>query len=273
MKPCLKAVGGKTVLLPEILSRLPAKFKTYYEPFFGGGAVFFALATEKRFERAVVGDANKDRMHTYAAIWLDVDAVIRELKKHVYNEKRYYEVRAQDPTKLPVAAAAARHIYLNRTCFNGLFRVNKKGQFNVPFGKYTNPTICDEENLRAVAAVLRETDATIAALDFEKTVFSASRGDVAYFDPPYAPVSATANFTAYTADGFGLAEQVRLRDVAMRLDARGVHVLLSNADVPLVRELYKGFRIEEVQAPRRVNSKGGKRGNVGEVLISGRGAK
>jgi DNA adenine methylase len=269
-RPFLKAVGGKTALLPEILPRLPAKIGTYFEPFLGGGAVFFALAAEKRFERAVLGDLNRERMETYSAIWLDVDAVIRELKKHVYDEKRYYAVRAQSPVSLSVEGAAARHIYLNRTCFNGLFRVNKKGVFNVPFGKYTNPTICDEENLRAVSAVLRKTSATITALDFEKTVFAAKRGDAVYFDPPYAPASETANFTSYTAGGFGPADQERLRDVARKLIDRGVHVLLSNSDTPFVRELYKGFKLEEVQAPRRVNSKGSKRGNVGELLISGR---
>lgn len=272
-KPCLKSVGGKTVLLPEILSRLPAKIKTYYEPFFGGGAVFFALAAEGRFERAVIGDANGDRMSTYSALWLNVDAVIRELKQHVYDEQRYYEVRAQDPAKLSVEAAAARHIYLNRTCFNGLYRVNKKGLFNVPFGRYTNPTICDEENLRAVSATLRKTNPGIAWLDFEKTVHVTKRGDAVYFDPPYVPVSETANFTGYTAGGFGEIDQIRLRDLAMTLDARGVHVLLSNADTPLVRDLYRGFLVESVQAPRRVNSKGGKRGNVGELLISGRNAR
>jgi DNA adenine methylase len=270
-KPFLKAVGGKTVLLPEILPRLPAKIKTYYEPFLGGGAVFFALAAAGRFERAVVSDANEELAITYVALANLTDKVVRALKKHVYDETHYYSVRAQDPLKLEMSVRAARLIYLNKTCFNGLWRVNRKGQFNVPFGRYTNPTICDEENLRAVSLALRRV--TVASLDFEKTVLPAKRGDAVYFDPPYVPVSETANFTAYTAGGFGPDDQARLRDVAKRLDERGVHVLLSNADTPLVRELYKGFRIESVQAPRRVNSKGGKRGNVGELLISGKNTK
>ena len=269
-RPFLKAVGGKTALLPEILPRLPAKIKTYYEPFLGGGAVFFALAAEKRFAQAVIGDMNEDFMCAYRALVMDFDGLVRTLKKHVYDEKRYYEVRAERPEKLLQSARAARLIYLNKTGFNGLYRVNRKGEFNVPFGRYTNPTICDEANLSAVAAVLRGTNTTLVSSDFEITVKKAKRGDVVYFDSPYCPASETANFTAYTSDGFGLTSQERLRDVAKKLIDRGVHVLLSNSDTPLVRKLYKGFKLEEVQAPRRVNSKGGKRGNVGELLISGR---
>ena len=268
-RPFLKSVGGKTALLPEILLRLPAKINTYYEPFLGGGAVFFALAAENRFKRAVLSDANEELVVTYIALANLTDKVVRALKKHMYEEEHYYSVRARDTLKMEMNARAARFIYLNKTCFNGLWRVNKKGKFNVPFGRYTNPTICDEENLRAVAAVLQRT-AVPFATDFEVTVALAKRGDTAYFDPPYAPASATANFTAYTAGGFGPEDQKRLRDVAKKLDERGVHVLLSNSDTPFVRELYRGFKIEKVQAPRRVNSRGDKRGNVGELLISGK---
>jgi DNA adenine methylase len=274
--PFVKAVGGKTFLLPEILKRLPAKINTYYEPFVGGGAVFFALAAEGRFKRAVIGDANKDLMRTYETLTRHLDGaggVVDILEYHtgVHDEAHYYEVRAQKPRELDLARRAARFIYLNRTCFNGLYRVNKKGEFNVPFGRYTNPKICDEENLRACAAILRKT--AIIALDFEQTLIPAKRGDVCYLDCPYIPLSDTANFTTYTSGGFTLEDQTRLRDVAKKLIARGVHVLLSNSDTPLTRKLYRGFKIEEVQAPRRVNSKGGKRGNVGELLISGRNAK
>jgi DNA adenine methylase len=275
--PFLKMVGGKTILLPEILKRLPAKINTYYEPFVGGGAVFFALAAEGRFKRAVIGDANAELMHTCFSLSCSAPAVIRRLKWHAekHSEAHFYEVRAID--KCTPVERAARMIYLNRTCFNGLYRVNKAGRFNVPFGRYTNPKICDEENLLAVEETLYrvpfEDPRADYARDFEQTVLPAKRGDVCYFDPPYAPLSPTANFTTYTAGGFGLAEQTRLRDVAKKLDARGVRVLLSNSDTPLTRKLYRGFKIEEVQAPRRVNSKGGKRGNVGELLISGRNAK
>lgn len=269
--PFIKFVGGKTALLPEILARLPKKINTYYEPFVGGGAVFFALAAEGRFKRAVIGDANEELIRTYRALARNVDVVVQHLKKHVYEEEHYYFVRAKNPRILSDAVAAARFIYLNRTCFNGLYRVNKKGLFNVPFGSYTNPTICDEENLRAVSKVLRETE--IVSAGFQATTELAKRGDVVYCDPPYIPVSVTANFTTYTKGGFDLVDQARLRDFAADLDKRGVRVLLSNADTPVVRKLYRGFKIEEVQAPRRVNSKASKRGNVGELLISGKHSK
>jgi DNA adenine methylase len=265
-RPPIKWPGGKTSLLPEILTRLPQKINTYYEPFLGGGAVFFALAAEKRFKRAALGDSNEELCLTYSALALDPGRVIALLRKHVYEEEHYYAVRALDPKKLTPYAHAARFIYLNKTCFNGLYRVNKKGQFNVPFGRYTNPMICDEENLRAVSGVLAPVE--IGPFDFEKLVAKAKRGDAVYCDPPYAPASDTANFTAYTAGGFGPEEQTRLRDVARKLVDRGVHVLLSNSDTPFARKLYKGFKIEKVRAKRSINSKGDKRGDVGELLIS-----
>lgn len=266
--PWVKWAGGKTALLSEIIPRFPPHINTYYEPFLGGGAVFFAMAAEKRFKRAVLGDVNQDLMRAYSMLASNPDQVIAALKTHVYEEKYYYVVRAKSPRELLPSEQAARLIYLNRTCYNGLYRVNRKGGFNVPFGRYTNPTICDEENLRAASEVLR--DAAFVALDFKDIVAPAKEGDAVYFDPPYTPLSKTSNFTAYTAGGFTDDDQIRLRDVMVKLVEKKVYVLLSNADTPRSRELYKGFRIEEVQAPRRVNSKGGKRGNVGELLISGR---
>lgn len=266
-RPWLKYAGGKTALLPEILPRLPAKIRTYYEPFVGAGAVFFALSAEKRFERAVIGDSNVELMLTYATLGTNPSSVIANLRKHVllHNEAYYYEVRSSRPKT--DAARAARFIYLNRTCFNGLYRVNRKGEFNVPFGSYKNPTICDEELLRSVATTLGRT--TMASTDFEKTVADARRGDAVYFDCPYWPVSNSANFTGYTVGGFTSDDQTRLRDTALRLKQRGVHVLLSNADVPPVRELYSnGFVLHEVSSPRRINSKAKLRGNVGELLIT-----
>lgn len=265
-KPWAKWAGGKTALLPKILPRLPKKIGTYFEPFVGGGAVFFALAAEKRFKRAVLGDMNDDLIETYFSIHNDLDKVIQRLKAHAakHSEEYFYKVRAARGHYI-----ASRFIYLNRTCFNGLYRVNQKGEFNVPFGDYKNPTICDEQNLRAVSTAL--TGVELLSLDFEAVVEDAvGKNDAVYFDPPYVPASDTANFTAYVKGGFGPETQERLADVARRLDSRGVHVLLSNSDTPFVRKIYKGFKIEKVQAPRRINSKGGKRGNVGEVLISGR---
>lgn len=264
-RPVVKFVGGKTALLPEILPRLPKKINTYYEPFVGGGAVFFALAVEKRCKSAVLSDVNDHLMETYYAIQEDLDTLIPRLKAHAkkHSEEYFYKVRASRGSYI-----SARFIYLNKTCFNGLYRVNRKGEFNVPFGKYKNPTICDVENLNAASIALQGVE--LYTGDFEEAVFSATRGDAVYLDPPYVPASATANFTAYSAGGFGPESQERLRDVFARLDKRGVHVLLSNSDTPFVRKLYKGFKIEKVQAPRRVNSRGDKRGNVGELLISGK---
>ena len=269
-KPVFKWAGSKRYLLPKILPRLPEKIGTYYEPFLGGGAVFFALAAEGRFKRAVIADANEELIDTYLAL-VDPFALIERLSKHVYEESYYYAVRDSRPRLL--AARAARMIYLNRTGFNGLYRVNRKGEFNVPFGRYTNPTICDEDNLLAVAAVFRRRKVTVFCADFEAAVKKARKGDAVYFDPPYVPLSSTSDFTAFTKSGFNEAEHVRLRDCFKALDERGVHVLLSNSNTPLVRRLYKGFRISKVQAPRRVNSKGNKRGNVTELLISGRNVR
>ena len=267
--PFLKWVGSKRYLLPEILPRLPAKINTYYEPFLGGGAVFFALASDQRFKRAAIGDANEELMNLYAQIRDNPSSLMGF--NFDQDEKSFYRIRAQDPATLPPLARAARTIYLNKVGFNGLYRVNRKGVFNVPWGKQEGRSIFDEANILACSAALQQ--AALLAIDFEMATVPAKRGDVAYFDPPYWPASATANFTAYAAGGFGPKDQERLRDVAKKLHARGVYVLLSNSDTPFVRDLYSDFKIESVQAPRRVNSKGDKRGNVGELLISGKNAK
>jgi len=263
-RPFVKWAGGKTGLLGEILPRLPAKINTYYEPFVGGGAVFFALAAEGRFKKAVLGDDNVELIETYHSIKEDTDGLVRRLKAHAikHSEVYFYKIRADRGSHL-----AARFIYLNKTGFNGLYRVNRKGLFNVPFGRYSNPTICDEENLRAASAVLQGVG--LLPGDFERSTMRAMRGDTVYFDPPYVPLSDTAAFTAYTKGGFGAGAQERLRDVARKLADRGVHVLLSNSDTPEVRKLYKGFKLVKVEARRAINSKGGKRGPVGELLILG----
>jgi len=269
-RPFVKWAGGKRALLDQILKRLPTKIVEYYEPFLGGGAVFFALANEKRFEKATLGDANSELAVTYRTLARHPDELIAELqalaKKHC--EDFYYTVRARNPYDLALPARAARLSYLNKTGFNGLYRVNRKGAFNVSFGDYKNPTICDDDALRAAAKALAGVG--ILDVDFEETVLTARRGDAVYFDPPYVPVSTTANFTSYSKAGFGPADQERLRDVAEKLIARGVYVLLSNSDTPLVWKLYKGFELSEVRARRSINSNGGKRGTVGELLISRR---
>jgi DNA adenine methylase len=270
-QPFIKWVGGKRQLLPELLARVPPKFGHYFEPFIGGGALFWALSPE----RATLGDMNERLTRTYNIIRDDVEAVITRLKGHAAahaknGEHHFYAVRKIAIDAYPSAAVAAWFIYLNKTCFNGLYRVNASGQFNTPMGKYANPTICDEANLRACAEAMAYR-ATVMHTDFEKTVAGAKAGDFVYFDPPYAPVSASADFTSYTKGGFDVADQTRLRDLALALKRRGVHVMLSNSSAPLIYELYavsRDFKIEEVAAKRAINSKGSARGAVKEVIIT-----
>jgi DNA adenine methylase len=263
--PLLKFSGGKRQLLPEIRKHVPTSFNRYFEPFVGGGAVFFDLLPAV----AQISDANAELVNMYEAVRDDVEAVIASLSEHAreHSEEHYYSVRTQRPTSQ--VAVAARMIYLNKTCFNGLYRVNRKGGFNVPFGRYDNPTICDADNLRACSKVLQGVAITWG--DFESTLVGAQRPprrhDFVYCDPPYAPVSSTSNFTSYTAGGFTWGDQDRLARCARRFKEAGVHVLLSNADLPNVRELYNGFEMRTVQARRNINSNGKKRGNVGELLI------
>jgi DNA adenine methylase len=261
--PFLKWVGGKRQLLPEIRKHVPERFGRYFEPFVGGGAVFFDLYAAGRISKAWLGDVNPRLMLTYAAVRDNVGALIELLLVHSrqHSEKHFYETRVDRP--LPPIIGAARTIYLNKTCFNGLYRVNRKGEFNVPFGKYKNPNICDAENLRACSTAL--TRVSLNCVNFDAV--AATFGDFVYFDPPYYPVNETSDFTGYTPGGFGAADQQRLAEHARGLKKLGVHVLLSNADLPPVRELYKGFEMRTVQAKRAINSKGGKRGSVGELLI------
>lgn len=266
--PFLKWAGGKRQLLPAILNRLPSEMGTFYEPFLGGGAVLFALAREGCFRKAVVNDVNQELVHTYETLRSSegVNGVIALLKTYPYERTFYDEMRARIPANLTPVEAAARFIYLNRTGFNGLYRVNKDGRFNVPFGAYTNPTICDDSNLLAVRDCLK--DVTFESRDFEESVAPATAGDVVYFDPPYLPKSATSNFTSYTEKGFSLAEHRRLAALFRRLADRGVRCLLSNSDVPLTRELYEGLKVETVDARRNINSDGDGRGAVTEILVS-----
>ena len=270
-RPFLKWSGGKTQLLPELLKRVPEKYGAYHEPFVGAGALFFALQPEV----AWLGDANGELILTWKVIQRWTAELIAELKKPEYanTAEAFYEMRARnyfsfDSEHVTHAEIAARTIYLNKTCFNGLYRVNSKGQFNAPFGKFRNPTICDEANLCAVAAVLHN-GIVINQEGFEAVETRAQEGDFVYFDPPYVPLSPTSNFTAYTPGGFGLGEHTALRDLAARLKARGVHVLLSNSGSPLVEELYgsSGFTLEPVMARRNINSVGTARGAIKEYLI------
>ncbi len=261
-RPFLKWVGGKRQLLRELLQHVPRRFGRYHEPFLGGGALYFALQPE----HSCLADFNTRLVATYKGVRDDVDAVVKTLSKWPYDKDFYLKCRARSIDGKPAKQIAAWMIYLNKAGFNGLYRVNQKGQFNVPFGRYTNPRICDEDNLRACSSVLGKT--LLETGDFEQVLDRAERGDFVYFDPPYVPVSPTASFTSYTARGFNLADQVRLRDTALALKHRGVHVLLSNSDTELVHRLYgRGFRMRRVQASRNINCKAGKRGKVGEVIL------
>lgn len=264
-RPFLKWAGGKRQLLPEIRRRLPRRMATYHEPFLGGGAVFFALAREGAFERAVLADANAELIETYVAIRDRLEDVIELLSRCEYDEGFYYHARALRPADLDLAERAARTIYLNRAGFNGLYRLNKRGAFNVPFGRHVNPRLLDEPNLRAVSDVLQ--DVALVTADFEAAVAEAAPGDAVYFDPPYVPVSETSFFTAYDGTTFTMEEQARLAALMWRLDDRRVHALLSNSESRQTRELYRGLRIERVEATRAINSRADRRGPVGELLV------
>jgi DNA adenine methylase len=263
--PFLKWAGGKRQLLPEILARLPASCDSYYEPFLGSGAVFFALAARGAFRRAALSDRNRDLIATYLAVRDRVEEVIAELGRLAPDRGTYYAVRSRDPETLSAAARAARFIYLNRTCYNGLYRVNRAGRFNVPYGRYLNPRVLDVEGLRAVAAALA--GVSIRCADFEAAVAPARPGDVVYFDPPYVPVSRTASFTAYDAVPFGAAEQERLARLMHGLASRGVAALLSNAGTARARALYRGLACDRVRARRAINSRADRRGPVAEILV------
>lgn len=264
-RPVLKWAGGKGRLLPELLARTPETFNAYHEPFIGGGAMFFALAGQGRLGQTHLSDANPSLIDVYLALQNDVDSLIAILRRHPYDRDHYYRVRALNPANLTLPERAARIIYLNKTCYNGLYRENRRGQFNVPFGRYKNPTICDEPNLRAAAHVLQGVD--VCRRHFSTVLEHACPGDFVYFDPPYHPLSATANFTAYDRHGFGEGDQRRLRDVFATLGDRGVRAMLSNSDTPFIRELYGGFIIDQVHVARAVNSRAGGRGKVAEVIV------
>ena len=264
--PFLKWAGGKRQLLPRILASVPERMGTYYEPFIGGGAVFFALvAAGRRFERAVLGDANEELIRCYRAIQRDVEAVVTALRPHRYDRDVYYRVRARDPERLSDAGRAARLIYLNRCGYNGLYRVNRSGRFNVPFGRYKDPVICDAPKLRAAAHAL--TGVKLVHGDFERTLRGATSGDFVYLDPPYVPLSATSSFTAYAKTPFDGAAQARLAGALRDLGARKVQALLSNSDCDETRLLYDPMPSEKVPVRRAINSVAAGRGAVGELLV------
>jgi len=270
-RPFLKWAGGKTQLLRPLLELLPTKCRTYYEPFVGGGAVFFAMAAEGRFQHAVVNDWNAELVNCYEVIQGSPDDLVECLGSIPFGKEHFERLKAQDPLTLDPVARAARTVYLNKTGFNGLYRVSKKaGKFNVPFGKWAKPPkVLDEPNIRACSAVLAH-GVDVRQGDFSDAVAGAGLGDVAYFDPPYVPVSPTANFLGYTSKGFGLKDQEQLAEVCRTLVSRGTFVVASNADTEITRRLYEGFELHEVKARRAINSKGSRRGPVDELIMVGR---
>ena len=260
-EPFLKWAGGKRRILPQLLPLLPEKVDGYVEPFLGGGAMFFALQPDG----AVLSDVNSDLINLYEVVRDQVEALISDLGRHRYEKNYYYRMRGEDPEELSPLGRASRMLYLNRTCFNGLYRVNRRGQFNVPFGRYSNPTICASERLRAVSDVLHET--TIVNAGYAQVLESISPETFVYLDPPYQPLPRTANFTSYTADSFTEEDQATLAKTVADLDGRGVKWMLSNSDTPLIRELYKAFRIDVVMAPRAISRSAQGRQAVQEVVV------
>jgi DNA adenine methylase len=272
-KPFLKWAGGKGQLLDDIENNLPLKFNRYFEPFLGGGAVFFHLCQQGFKKHAILSDLNEELITVYSTVRDSIDELIAELSDGTFKAEKdaFYEIRNWDRRSdwkiMDPVRRTARMIYLNRTCYNGLYRVNQKGQFNVPYGRYKNPTICDEENLRAVSASLK--NAEIRCVDFGSAVKKARKEDFIYFDPPYQPLSETAYFTDYTAEGFGLDEQKRLALTFQDLHNRGCFVLESNSDVETIRNLYShpDYCIDVVKAKRAISCDPEGRGEIAELLI------
>lgn len=264
--PIIKWVGGKTRLLGELRNRMPTSFGRYFEPFLGGGALFFKTNPAQ----AVLGDHNEDLINLYRSVAWDVEKVARRLATHKRNhsEEYYYKIRERWNERSPKqsdADRAAQFLYMNKTCFNGLWRVNSKGKFNVPMGRYVNPAIYDLASLRAASHSLQK--AELYSGHYSQVVETAKAGDFVYFDPPYHPLTATANFTSYTAGSFSEIDQRELVSVASDLANRGCSVLLSNSDTPFIREIYQGWKIDSVLCGRSINSKASARGAVAEVMI------
>lgn len=263
--PFIKWVGGKGRLLAQLEELMPSQYEGYHEPFVGGGAMFFHL----RPRQASLSDLNERLVTTYRAVRDDVDGVIERLAEHRRNHcaTHFYECRQRFNARheLDEADAAALFVYLNKTCFNGLYRENARGEFNVPMGSYAQPSILDVDGLVAASRALSDTEIRVAG--FEAVLDRAQEGDLVYFDPPYVPISRTSSFTSYTGAGFDATLQVRLAQVFAELARRGCFVMLSNSDSRLVHELYAGWRIDRVRAPRSINSRATGRGAISEVVV------
>jgi len=267
VQPFLKWAGGKRQLVPVIKSFLPKRFNTYYEPFVGAGALLFELKPSK----AIINDVNPELINSYKVIRdLSID-LIQDLRKHKNTAEYFYTIRELDRTtefkELTIIERASRIIYLNKTCFNGLFRVNKQGQFNAPFGRYKNPNIINSDVIKAVSHYFNNHQLEILNTDFSKAIETAKKDDFVYLDPPYDPLSETASFTGYSLNQFGRSEQERLRDVFDKLTRKGCKVMLSNSSTEFIADLYKDYNINTLQANRNINSVGSDRKKINEFLI------
>lgn len=262
VEPFLKWAGGKRQLLPQLSALLPATFGTYFEPFVGSGALFFALRPTK----ARLSDANDELIRTYQAVRDDPSAVISVLRQHKNQREYFNRVRALDPRNLSSAERAARVIYLNRTCFNGLYRVNRRGEFNTPFGSYKNPTICNATSILAASRALKGVQ--IKTSDYAEAVENARRGDLVYLDPPYVPVSEYSDFKRYHSEPFGAREHERLGEVFNILASRGCYVMLSNSLTPFTLRLYGKWNIHRVSARRLINKNADGRAPITEIIVT-----
>ena len=267
-KPFIKWVGGKRQLIAQFQELFPKDFNNYHEPFLWGGAVFFAIQKKQSF----LSDINEELINTYQVIKNSPEKLINFLKTLEYSKEQFLKIRSWDrqdnwQEKYSKIERAWRFIYLNRTCFNGLYRVNSLGQFNVPFGKYKNPDFVQEENILNISELLNKTKAQIKVASFEEVLKNAQKGDFVYFDPPYDVLTESANFTSYDKSWFGQDMQKKLAEVCRRLDKKWVKFMLSNHNTPFIREIYKGFDFKIVKARRNVNSKGNGRGEVEEVVV------
>ncbi len=265
-KPVIKWVGGKRQLVDDIKKNIPKNFNTYFEPFIGGGAVFFEL----KKQNSIINDYNPELTNMYEVIKNNPKELIQDLQKHQNSEEYYYHLRAldRDPkvyAKLSKVEKASRFIFLNKTGYNGLYQVNKKGQNNVPYGRYKNPTIYEEENILKCSSLLQST--TILTGDFENVKEYIKEGDFVYFDPPYVPLNTTSSFTAYTDKGFDDDMQFRLKELCDNIDTIGAYFLLSNSYTDFILDLYKNYDIVTVQTNRAVNCKAEKRGKIKELLV------
>ena len=271
-KPFVKWVGGKRQLMQVLEDNFPKQFGTYHEPFLGGGAVMFNLLSKEAKLSCNVSDFNSDLILAYVTIRDKLGKLIESLENHSKNYHKdsveyYYEVRKQEPKQQ--IEKVSRLIFLNRTCFNGLYRVNKKGQFNVPLGRYTNPNIVNKENLTSVSKILQSEKIKISCRGFEAVFDDAKKGDLIYFDPPYQPISSTANFTSYTHRDFTEDDLERLATLANQLNSKGCHVLLSNSNSKVVKDIFseKHWKISSINANRAINSNAQKRTGHKEIII------